>query len=57
MSLWVYVDDCDAAIHRLRGAGVDVVAEPADQPRGERVARVRDPDGSEVIVGARTAPS
>ena len=57
MSLWVYVDDCDATINRLRGAGVDVVAEPADQPWGERVARVRDPDGNEVIVGARTASS
>ena len=55
MSLWVYVDDCDAAIERLRDAGVEVVAEPADQPWGERVARVRDPDGIEVIVGARSA--
>ena len=53
MSLWVYVDDCDATVDRLRAAGVDVVAEPADQPWGERVARVRDPDGIEVIVGAR----
>ena len=55
MSLWVYVDDCDATVERLRDAGVDVVAEPADQPWGERIARVRDPDGIEVIVGARSA--
>jgi lactoylglutathione lyase len=53
MSLWVYTDDCDAAIDRLRGAGVRIVEEPVDQPWGERVARVLDPDGNEVIVGAR----
>ena len=50
-SLWVYADDCDAAVGRLRAAGVTVVAEPADQPWGERVARVLDPDGNLVIVG------
>ena len=55
MSLWIYVDDCDATVGRLRDAGVEVVGEPADQPWGERVARVRDPDGNEVIVGARGA--
>jgi lactoylglutathione lyase len=36
----------------LRGAGVPVVAEPADQPWGERVASVRDPDGYTVHIGA-----
>ncbi len=40
ISLWVYADDCDAAIDRLRQAGVPIVEEPADQPWGERVARV-----------------
>ncbi len=53
MSLWVYAEDCDAAIERLRKAGVPIVEEPADQPWGERVARVRDPDGNEVVIGAR----
>jgi uncharacterized glyoxalase superfamily protein PhnB len=53
MSLWVYVDDCDVLVHRLRAAGVEIVEEPADQPWGERVARVRDFDGNEVLVGAR----
>ena len=52
-SLWVYADDCDAAVERLRAAGVEVMEEPTDQPWGERVARVRDPDGNEVIIGAR----
>ncbi len=54
VSLWVYADDCDAVVERLRVAGVRIVEEPADQPWGERVARVLDPDGNEVIVGSRS---
>jgi lactoylglutathione lyase len=52
-NLWLYVEDCDATIERLRAAGVRVVEEPADQPWGERIARVLDPDGNTVIVGQR----
>ena len=52
-SLWVYADSCDEAIERLRGGGATVTEEPADQPWGERVARVLDPDGNEVIVGQK----
>jgi lactoylglutathione lyase len=52
-SLWVYADSCDAAVERLRAGGATVTEEPADQPWGERVARVLDPDGNEVIVGQR----
>ena len=52
-SLWVYADSCDEAIERLRAAGVPVTEEPADQPWGERVARVLDPDGNEVIIGQK----
>jgi lactoylglutathione lyase len=57
-SLWMYTDDCDAAVDHLRAAGVTIVEEPADQPWGERVARVLDPDGNLVMVGqhATTAP-
>ena len=55
MSLWVYADDCDAAVERLRTAGVTIIEKPTDQPWGERVARVLDPDGNEVIIGARGA--
>ena len=51
--LWVYADDCDAAIERLRSGGVQIVAEPEDQPWGERMARVQDPEGNRVIVAAR----
>jgi lactoylglutathione lyase len=53
VSLWVYVDDCDALVERLRAEGVRVTEEPAEQPWGERVARVLDPDGNEVIVGQK----
>jgi lactoylglutathione lyase len=49
--LWVYADDCDAAVERLRAGGVTIVEEPADQPWGERVAHVLDPDGNLVLIG------
>ena len=55
ISLWVYTDDCDATVERLRAAGTPITEEPVDQPWGERVARVRDPDGNEVIVGQHAA--
>ena len=54
--MWIYAEDCDAAIERLRAAGVAVVVEPADQPWGERMAHVLDPDGNEVMIGARVEP-
>ena len=52
-ALWVYAEDCDAAVERLRAGGAPITAEPADQPWGERMARALDPDGNEVIVGQR----
>jgi lactoylglutathione lyase len=52
-ALWVYVDDCDAAVQRLRADGVAVMQEPADQPWGERMATVADPDGNRVMVATR----
>ncbi len=55
MSLWVYAENCDAAVARLRARGVEVTEEPTDQPWGERVARVLDPDGNEVIIGQHAA--
>jgi lactoylglutathione lyase len=51
-AIWLYTDDVDDAVARLREAGVGVVAEPADQPWGERVASVADPDGFVVHIGA-----
>lgn len=56
ISLWVYTDDCDGLVERLRAVGTPIVDEPADQPWGERIARVLDPDGTTVIIGQR-APS
>ena len=53
ITLWVYADDCDAALGRLRDAGVEVVQKPEDQPWGERMAIVLDPDGNRVIVASR----
>ncbi|HTE61011.1 MAG TPA: VOC family protein [Solirubrobacteraceae bacterium] len=49
---WVYVDDVDAALEALRASGAPVVAEPVDQPWGERVAQTRDPEGNLVYLGA-----
>ena len=54
ISLWIYAGDCDAVIERMRAAGVTITEEPAEQPWGERVARVLDPDGTEVIIGTRS---
>jgi lactoylglutathione lyase len=53
IAIWVYVDEVDALVGRLVAAGVTVTEPPADQPWGERVTRVLDPDGTEVIIGQR----
>ncbi|WP_433927147.1 VOC family protein [Sorangium cellulosum] len=50
IELCVYVDDVDVTVERLRAAGAPVVLEPADQPWGERVAYVTDPDGNLVML-------
>ncbi|AUX45183.1 glyoxalase/bleomycin resistance protein/dioxygenase [Sorangium cellulosum] len=50
IELCVYVDDVDATVERLRAAAVPVVLEPVDQPWGERVAYVSDPDGNLVML-------
>lgn len=57
VTIWTYAEDCDEAVDRLRAAGVRIIEEPVDQPWGERVARVHDPDGNEVIIGSRPAGS
>ena len=54
-SLWLYTDDCDRAVADLSAAGVPVLSEPEDQPWGERVARVTDPDGNVMVIGQRAA--
>jgi lactoylglutathione lyase len=52
-ALCVYADDCDRAVQRLRAAGTPVVEEPADTPWGERMARVTDPAGNEIVLVAK----
>jgi predicted enzyme related to lactoylglutathione lyase len=53
--LCVYVGDVDAVVARLRRAGARVIDEPADQPWGERMARIADPDGNRLALFAAPA--
>lgn len=53
ISLWVYVDDCSAAVEQMRAKAVSILEEPSDQPWGERIARVSDPDGNVIIIGSK----
>jgi lactoylglutathione lyase len=52
VELCVYVDDVDEAARAARAAGAPVLLEPGDQPWGERVAYVADPDGNLVMLAA-----
>jgi uncharacterized glyoxalase superfamily protein PhnB len=56
LSYWVYVDDVDSTFGLLTAAGAPAVAEPRTEPWGERVASVRDPDGTVVHLGASGSP-
>jgi PhnB protein len=40
-----WVDDVDAHHERARAAGATIVAEPSDQPYGDRTYRALDPEG------------
>lgn len=46
IELCLYVEDVDAVVSRLRAAQVPILLEPVEQPWGERVAYVADPDGN-----------
>ena len=50
IELCVYVEDVDVTVHRLRAAQVPILLEPTEQPWGERVAYVSDPDGNLVML-------
>jgi lactoylglutathione lyase len=52
IELCVYVGDVDATVDAARAADVPVVLEPVDQPWGERIAYVADPDGNLVMLTA-----
>ena len=55
-SYWVYVDDVDDTFARLLAAGVTPETQPHDEPWGERIGSVRDPDGNLVHLGAANSP-
>jgi catechol 2,3-dioxygenase-like lactoylglutathione lyase family enzyme len=52
VELCVYVDDVDEAVDAARDRRAPVVLEPVDQPWGERVAYIADPDGNLVMLTA-----
>ena len=55
IELCVYVDDVDEAVEAARATGAAVVLEPADQPWGERIAYLADPDGNLVMLTAEAS--
>lgn len=50
IELCVYVDDVEATLQRMRTSAVPILLEPTEQPWGERVAYVSDPDGNLVML-------
>ncbi|TWD83866.1 lactoylglutathione lyase [Kribbella amoyensis] len=48
--LFVYVDDVEVELEKLRDAGYKILQEPATMPWGERQAYVSDPDGNPVAL-------
>lgn len=45
-TLYLYIDNVDAAYTRALQAGATSISEPADQPFGDRMAGVKDPFGN-----------
>ena len=52
-SIWMYADSCDGAVDRLRRHGAQILDEPREGSAGDRLARVRDPDGNELLIAER----
>lgn len=50
--LWIYADDADAAAERAVAAGATMLEPPVDQPWGERVGLIADPEGFRIRIGA-----
>ena len=50
--LFVYVDDVDGTLGKMRDAGVPVLREAEDMPWGERLAFVCDPEGNPITLAA-----
>jgi uncharacterized glyoxalase superfamily protein PhnB len=53
--LYCGVDNVDAHYEKARAAGATIIAEPADQPYGERTYRALDPEGHRWIFGSPLA--
>jgi uncharacterized glyoxalase superfamily protein PhnB len=45
-----HTDDLDATFEQVRGAGAEIVQEPADQPWGSRDFSLRDPSGNMIRI-------
>lgn len=56
VAIWFYVDSVDATFSQAVAFGATALDPPADMPWGERVARVRDPDGNLLNFGAASTP-
>ena len=50
--VYLYVSDVDAWNDDVRAAGLEVDAEPANQPWGNREMRLRDPDGNHIVLAS-----
>jgi lactoylglutathione lyase len=50
--LCIYVPDVDALVARLQAEGIETLVGPVDQPWGERLAYVKDPEGNTVMLTA-----
>ncbi|HVH89410.1 MAG TPA: VOC family protein [Terriglobales bacterium] len=48
---YLYVPDCDSVYHRAVAAGATSIAEPADQPYGDRNGAVKDAFGNQWYIG------
>jgi catechol 2,3-dioxygenase-like lactoylglutathione lyase family enzyme len=49
-SIWLYCDDVDVEVERLRASGAVTRHEPEDMEWGERMAMVLDPDGNTICI-------
>jgi lactoylglutathione lyase len=48
--LCIYTDDLDGDLARLRAAGTPIHRQPEDQPWGERMCYIADPDGNLIML-------
>ncbi len=55
--LCLYVPDVDATVARLQAAGTTPLVPPLDQPWGERLAYVTDPEGNTLMLTTPLPPA